>query len=193
MARALNQSYEEMVVKARQLFWTEGFQNITVDDLATHLEVSPTVLYNKYNKELLFIDALDSYISSLSNPILSQIENSEEGIETFRSFFYGLIDALLTKTFPRSCLMVNTVVELHNQQDRLNLKDVYSRYFGNMRKTYLVILERAVALKEIKHSEKVGVYADFLVGIIFGISVLYRVKTKEQLHKYIDGQLALIR
>ncbi|MFT6880898.1 MAG: TetR/AcrR family transcriptional repressor of nem operon [Psychromonas sp.] len=185
-------SYDEIVAKARGLFWTKGYQDITVNDLAECLEISPALFYRKYNKDMLFVAALDSYVVSLSDPILDQIRNSDQGIETFRGFYYGLIDALLSKTFPRSCFMVNTVVELHSHQERLSLTSVYNRYFGNMRDAYIAILKRAVELKEIKNANKVENYADFLVGILFGLSVLYKVKTKEELQKHVDQQLALV-
>lgn len=192
MIQEIDQSYDEMVSKARHLFWTKGYQNVGVNDLAKHLDISPSLIYKKYSKDMLFIASLDSYVVSLSDPILTQLREAEHGKETFRGFFYSLIDALLDKSFPRSCLMVNTVVELHDQQDRLNLTEVYSRYFGNMRKTYVAILNRAVELKEVKNAEKVEQYADFLVGVIFGLSILYKVKVKEELQKYVDQQIALV-
>lgn len=192
MRKAVVDNYEEMVEKARTYFWENGYQEVSIKELAEHLEVSQSVIYKKYTKEMLLVASLDSYVNTLSNPILSQIKNSTEGIETFREFFYGLVDALLTKTFPRSCLMVNTVVEMHDEQEKLNLTDVYNRYFGNMRSTYVAILNRAVEKKEIINTDKVEQYADFLVGIIFGISIVYKVKTETELKEYIDQQLALI-
>lgn len=192
MAKAIEQTQEDIVLKARHLFWTKGYQDIKVNDLAHCLEISPSLFYRKYGKDMLFVAALDSYVNTIANPILSQIRNSETGIETFRGFFYGLIEALFDKTFPRSCLMVNTVVELHDDQDRVDLTDVYNRYFGNVRASYLAILKRAVELNEIKRADKVEKYADFLTGVIFGLSVLYKVKTREELQKHVDQQLALI-
>jgi TetR/AcrR family transcriptional repressor of nem operon len=192
MAELLEQPYEEIVEKARHLFWTKGYQDITVGDLAEHLEISPSLFYKKYSKDMLFVAALDSYVVSLADPILLQIRNSGDGIEAFRGFFYSLIDALLNKTFPRSCLMVNTVVEMHDQREREDLREVYGRYFGNVRKTYIAILNRASELNEIKHSNKIELYADFLLGVIFGLSILYKIKSKEELRHHIDQQLRLI-
>lgn len=192
MEQIVEQTYEDIVEKSRHFFWTRGYQDINVNDLAEHLNISPSLFYKKYSKDMLFIASLDSYVISLSDPILNQIRNSDQGIETFRGFFFSLIDALLNKSFPRSCLMVNTVVELHNEQDRLNLKEVYAKYFGNMRETYLAILKRSVELKEIKNTQMVEKYADFLVGIIFGLSILYKVKSKAELREYVNQQLALI-
>lgn len=192
MAEVIDQPYNELVTKARLLFWTKGYQDVNVNDLADCLEMSPSKIYKKYSKDMLFVDALDSYVDSLANPILTQLRKSEQGMETFKDFFFGLIDALLNKTFPRSCLMVNTVVELHHAQDRLNLTEVYGRYFGNLRETYIVILNRAAELKELKEPEKVEKYADFLMGVIFGLSILYKVKTKEELQEHVLRQLALL-
>ncbi len=191
MTRTLNSSYPELVEKAQYLFWTKGYKSVTAEDLSQHLEVSLSTIYNKYTKDMLFMDALDSYVVSLSDPIMFEIRNSKKGMESLRGFFYMLIDALLDKTFPRSCLMVNTVVELRNEENRVS--DIYDRYFGNMRASYLVVLQRAIELEELKFPQKKEQYADFLVGIIFGISILYKVKTRDELRLYIDEQLSLVQ
>ena len=190
MPRTLDQSYPEIVDKARELFWIKGYKSVTADELADYLDVSKSIIYNKYTKDKLFVDALDSYIVSLSDPIMSNIRNSEKGLLSFKEFFYMLIDALLDKSFPRSCLMVNTVVELRHEDPRVS--DTYNRYFGTMRESYLVVLHRAAELGEVKHTDKIEEYADFLIGVIFGISILYKVKSREELQQYIDHQLSLI-
>jgi len=191
MARTLTNTYPELVQKAQHLFWEKGYKSVTAEDLSNHLNVSKNVIYNKYTKEMLFMDALDSYVVSLSDPIMEKIRNSQKGLQSLQEFFYMLIDALLDKTFPRSCLMVNTVVELRNEDSRVS--KIYERYFGNMRASYLAVLKRSVAQNEIKHNEHIEKYADFLVGIIFGISVLYKIKPKNELRRYIDEQLAMIK
>jgi TetR/AcrR family transcriptional repressor of nem operon len=190
MARTLSQSYPDLVVKAQQLFWVEGYKSVTPEDLAKHLDVSVSTIRNKYPKDMLFMDALDSYVTTLSDPIMKQIRESNEGLDSLRSFFYMLIDALLDKTFPRSCLMVNTVVELRNEDARVS--DVYDRYYGNMRESYKVVLNRSIELGEIKNPERIEQYADFIVGIIFGLSILYKIKPQEELKTYIDEQLSMI-
>lgn len=192
MTKLPDDSYSDIVTKARNLFWTRGYKDIKVNDLTECLEISPSLFYKKYSKDMLLIDSLESYVSDISNPILFQIQDSEHGIETFREFFYGLVDALITKTFPRSCLMVNTVVEMHNQQEKMELTDVYNRYFGNMKKTYITILKRSAEMGEIKRADKIEQYATFLVGIIFGMSILYKVKSRAELRLHIDQQLLLI-
>ena len=192
MSRTPPIRYEDLVTKARDFFWMRGYQSVTPDAIANHLGVSVSLIYNKYGKDMLFVDVVDSYIEAISNPILMEVRNSDKGLETFRDFFYGLIDAFIDKTFPGTCMVVNSVVEMHNVQDKQKLVDLYSRYFGNMKETYLVVLERAYTLGEIRDKSKLDQYADFLVGILFGLTVLYKCKSREELRQYLDAQIALI-
>lgn len=190
MSQTLNSSYNELVQKAQKLFWIQGYKGVSAKNLAQHLDVSTSTIYNKYTKEMLFIDALENYTVSLSDPVLSEIRNSEKGIESFREFFYMLIDALLNKSFPKSCLIVNTVVELRNEQNKVS--EIYEQYFTNMTNSYKMVLNRANDLDEIKHPERIDEYAEFLLGVIFSLSILYKIKPKEELYSYIDDQLSLI-
>lgn len=190
MPRTLNQSYPELVKKAQYLFWMKGFKAVSNDDLAKHLNVSKSTIYNKYTKDMLFMDALNDYVVKLSDPVLAEVRNSNKGMETFTDFFYMLIDGLLNKTFPKSCLMVNTVVELRNEQKQVT--EVYERYFGNMKASYKAALERAIAKNELKYPEKIDEYTEFLLGIIFGLAILYKTKTRDELRTHIGEQLSFI-
>ena len=138
MPQALNQTYDELVFKAQSLFWEQGYKGVNAKELADHLDVSTSTIYNKYTKDMLFIDSIEYYMNTYSDPFLSQLRASEEGMISLKNFFYALIEALLDKTFPRSCLMVNTVVEMRNEnQDVINL---YQRYFDALVNSYKVVI-----------------------------------------------------
>lgn len=186
MPRTLNYTYEELVQKAQHLFWVEGYKTVTPENLANHLGVSTSTIRNKFTKEMLFIDSLEDYINNCSDPVIDKIRYSTKGIEAFRDFFHMLFD----KTFPRSCYMANTVVELRNENEQIS--KLYERYFGNMREAYETVLKRAIKLDEIKYPERLQKYTDFMMGVIFGISILYKIKSREEMKLYIDEQLSLI-
>lgn len=190
MPQTLNQSYEQLVEKAQLLFWTLGYKGVKSKQLAEHLDVSASTIYNKYTKDMLFMDSIGYYTSNYSDPFLSQLRNTDGGLDSLKDFFYALIDALLDKTFPKSCLMVNTVVELRNTNE--DVVEVYKKYFGTLVDSYKIVLDKAIALGQIQHPEKKEEYAEFLLGIIFSMSILYKIKQKEELRQYIDEQLAFI-
>ncbi|MDG2449716.1 MAG: TetR/AcrR family transcriptional regulator [Saprospiraceae bacterium] len=190
MARVLNNSYEELVEKAQELFWLKGFKGVSVKELSEYLSISPSTIYNKYSKDDLFLDSLDYYTSNYSDPFLSQLRETTEGLDSLKYFFYTLIDALLDKTFPRSCLMVNTVVELRNEND--NVVKRYDDYMTVLEDSYKVVLEKAHALGQIKDRNKIDDYAQYLLGVIFSLSILYKLKPKEELRQYIDEEMSFI-
>ena len=102
-----------------------------------------------------------------------------------------LVNALEDKTFPRSCLMVNTVVELRNENKGVVRK--YDSYLLALKASYLVVLEKAVDLGQIRYPEKLNSYSEFLLGIIFSLSILYKLRSRKELYQFVDEQLSFIR
>lgn len=190
MPRVLNDTYEELVEKAQEIFWLKGFKGVSVKGLSEHLGVSQSVIYNKFSKDLLFLDSLNYYTSNYSDPFLKQLRETTDGLDSLREFFYALIDALLEKTFPKSCLMVNTVVELRNENKDVVKK--YDDYLRVLKDSYKVVLEKAYALGQIKERQKIDDYAEYLMGIIFSMSILYKIKPLNELRQYIDEELSFI-
>lgn len=191
MARVLNNTYDELVEKAQELFWLRGFNGVSVKGLSDHLNVSQSVIYNKYSKDQFFLDSLNYYTSNYSDPFLKQLRETTEGLDSLRDFFYALIDALLDKTFPKSCLMVNTIVELRNENEDVVQK--YDDYMRVLKDSYMVVLEKAYKLGQFKNRSKINDYADYLLGVIFSLSILYKIKPKEELRQYIVEELSFIR
>lgn len=191
MPKTLDNSYEELVEKAQEIFWLKGYKGVSVKGLSNHLNVSQSVIYNKYTKDLLFLASLDYYTSTYSDPFLKNLRESEHGIESLRLFFYAVIEALLDKTFPKSCLMVNTVVELRDENQDVVRR--YDDYLEALKMSYIVVLEKAYDLGQIIHKQRIERYADFILGIIFSLSVLYKIKPMDDLKKFVDGQLAFLK
>jgi len=190
MPRVLNNTYEELVEKAQEIFWVNGFKGVSIKGLSEHLGVSQSVIYNKFSKDLLFLDSLNYYTSNYSDPFLSQLRETTEGLDSLKDFFYALIDALLDKTFPKSCLMVNTIVELRNENEDVVKK--YDNYLRVLKDSYKVVLEKAHKLGQIKERQKIDDYAEFLLGVIFSLSILYKIKPIEELRQYIDEELSFL-
>lgn len=191
MSRELNASYEELVDKAKMIFWNDGYKSVSHDVLAERLGVSTSTVYNKFGKERLFIDGLNAYVQGVSDPALKMMRDSEEGLEAFRTLFYSLIDALYDGLFPRNCLMVNTVLEFRDEVEEIN--EIYDTYFANLRQSYTQKLERAFDLGEIESKSKIPAYVELFFGAIFALSVLQKVKTPEELKTFFDIQLSLVK
>jgi len=86
--------------------------------------------------------------------------------------------------------MVNTVVELRNENKDVVKK--YDDYLRVLKDSYKVVLEKAYALGQIKERQKIDDYAEYLMGIIFSMSILYKIKPLEELRQYIDEEMSFI-
>lgn len=192
MARLPNITFDDLVIKARPFFWLNGYHGVTTEKLAEHLEISPSVLYKKYDKDMIFMGALKSYIDTFTNPFLLGLKETEEGIETFREAFYGLANVFIDKTFPRSCMLVNSIVEMHDSSTKQKVAQLYKQFMDSMKESFTVVLEKAYQLGEIRDASKIEQYAIFLSSTTFELTILYKCKSKEELRVYIDEQLALL-
>ena len=192
MARLPNIAFEDIVVKARPYFWLKGYHGVTTEALAEHLEISPSVLYKKYDKDMIFIGALESYIDTFTNPFLLGLKDTKEGIETFRKAFYGLANAFVDKDFPRSCMLVNSIVEMHDNSNKQKVTELYVHFMDSMKESFTIVLKKAYELGEISDVSKIEEYATFLSSTTFELTILYKCKSKEELRLYIDQQLALL-
>ena len=139
---------------------------------------------------MIFMDTVKSYMSDLSDPFLDELRAANEGISDLRKFFYMVVDSLLDKQFPRSCYMMNTVMEMRTEEQKV--ADLYNRYITNMQDAYKTVLKRAVERGELKSVDKLDEYAEHISGLIFSLSVLYKVKSRKELKEIVDYQLALM-
>ena len=84
MPKSLNSSYDQLVEKAQEIFWLKGFKGISVKDLSSELDISQNVLYNKYSKDMLFLDSLNYYTNNYSDPFLKQLRQTTEGLDSLK-------------------------------------------------------------------------------------------------------------
>jgi len=86
--------------------------------------------------------------------------------------------------------MVNTVVELRNENEEVSIRD--KRYLDSLLHSYLVVLDKAIAHGQIRQPEKKEDYGKFLLGMIFSLAILYKVRDRQSLYDYVDEQLSLL-
>ena len=190
MPKVINSQDPEFKTKSMLLFWSKGYNSVSPEDLSEHLEMSVSTVYNKLGKDLLFVDALQHYVSSEGDPTMESLRNAPDGREALKRIFYPLVDVLKDGTLPSSCFMINTVVELKTQMPEVNR--VYEYYFNLLDRSFKEVLERMHRLGEIESLERVPEYVQFLQSMAFGLSSLHKIKSKQELYEHVDEQLSLL-
>ncbi len=175
---------EEVLERAMRTFWAKGYRDTSVEDLVAATGVRAGSLYNAFpgGKHALFLAALERY-SRLVVPVkLGELAGDAAGVPEIRAYFDGLVADLTTREGRAGCLMVNSAVELANDDS-----DVARAVTAHMRR-----LERN-ATRALRNA---GVpdpeaRARLLVATAFGLMVVGKTGASEEvLTAIVDSALA---
>lgn len=99
--------------KAMQLFWRQGYEATSVDDLVHAMGVNRASLYATFgDKRSLFLKALDRYLDSVLEPRLAALDKAVSAVAGLRALLGELIAFAVGDPQRRGCLAVNTACEL---------------------------------------------------------------------------------
>ncbi len=123
MARPQQFDYQQVLHEAMQLFWLKGYANTSIKDLTQVTGLQPGSLYGAFkNKQGLFIEALDNYFDNVYSEVSRILLSEEDGLKRIRQFFEYVIRQMENDEATKSCLMVNTLLELPANDEIISQK-----------------------------------------------------------------------
>jgi TetR/AcrR family transcriptional repressor of nem operon len=112
---ARNKAFDETQVldKAVEIFWSQGYNCTSANDLVNTLGLSRSSLYDTYgDKHALFVQALKRYKQELGGKLIEMIEQTEDVKATITEILQMIVEQDRSAINPKGCFMVNTAVEL---------------------------------------------------------------------------------
>ena len=106
--------FDETVVleAAMNCFWTRGFEQTSVRDLAERMGITGASLYNAFgDKRSLYRQALSHYLEQTVRDRVARLENLSPAL-AIRTFFDEIIERSLDDAQHRGCMLVNAALEL---------------------------------------------------------------------------------
>jgi TetR/AcrR family transcriptional repressor of nem operon len=121
MARPRQFDPEQVLERSMHEFWRRGYRDTSVDNLVEATGVQPGSLYNAFRggKRQLFIGSLDRYSALIVPEKLGALELPGASLAEVRAYFDGLVSDLMTPEGRAGCLMVNTAIELANEDSEV--------------------------------------------------------------------------
>lgn len=159
--------------KAMMVFWHKGYISTSIDDLVEATGVSRYGLYGEFgNKRELFLACLDHYQGTAVDGLFSIVEQPEAGLREIKFYFENIIDAYSQPQGKLGCLMCNSATEIapHDKGVEKKINSAMRRLTSG----FAAALENANNRGELKTGSNVQQTADFLTGILLGISVMAR-------------------
>lgn len=111
MARSKEFDIDEVLEKAMHLFWQQGYEKTSMQDLVAGMGIHKRSMYDTFgDKHTLYMRAVRRYALEVLEQ-LKQRSGSQPSVKlAIRSFFEIAIRG--SEEHPKGCLMVNTAVEL---------------------------------------------------------------------------------
>jgi AcrR family transcriptional regulator len=115
---------EEALQKAMRLFWSRGYDAISMADLRAELGITQASLYAAFgSKEQLFREAVDLYRQTAGFSTTDALEKGINAREAIHAMLQAAVDAFSAPGAPGGCLLIlgatNCAVENKVVQDHL--------------------------------------------------------------------------
>lgn len=154
---------------ALEMFWRQGFEATTVEQITQRTGVNGSSLFAAYgNKNGLFLAALERYRFEVGTR-LAALEHGERGLDDLVAFVRWLAGINTSGHRPLGCLMVNTMVEFGTSEPAVT--EQVGLYRQQLTDAIQATLVRASRLGEIPEST-VAVRTQLARAGLFGALVI---------------------
>lgn len=113
---------EKVLEKARELFWTRGYEATSLDQLLEAMGLGKSSFYHAFgSKKELFEKIMDRFVNDTIHRLAADLPIHPHPIERIREFFRGIASSP-SHLHRKGCFMGNTVVELINTEHSLSAR-----------------------------------------------------------------------
>lgn len=104
---------DDILEKAMNLFWQQGYTATSMAELEKTLGINKFSIYNSFgNKHSLFLQSLDHYHNQRFSLMLMSLTQNITGLSNIQQFFDTLLMVLKCQTTKIGCFVTNTSLEL---------------------------------------------------------------------------------
>lgn len=191
MARSKEFDEEVALDKAMTVFWRQGFEKTSIQDLVDQMGIHRRSLYDTFgDKHALFVQTLERYESLIASQIRKQITDEMTTIESIRKIFELAIYS--DSSYPKGCLMVNTAVELSLLDNEVSQR--IKSAFKQTENLIADLLIRGQARGEVSSSFDSSELARYIHNALIGVRVFVKTTSDPQeLESTIDLTLSILK
>jgi TetR/AcrR family transcriptional regulator, transcriptional repressor for nem operon len=174
VARPRSFEREEVVAKALAVFWRQGYQATSVQDMVAATGLNRGSLYDTFgDKHGLFLEVVEHYRAHVSARRLARLEEPGPARQKIATFFSDMVAFSLGEGRLLGCLMTNSAVELapHDRDTRLAV----AANMAAMEAAFRRVLTRAKKSGELAADKSPADLARFLTATANGLRVMAKV------------------
>jgi TetR/AcrR family transcriptional regulator, transcriptional repressor for nem operon len=200
MPRPRSKSRDDLISSAMGVFWQNGFNATSIEDLVVASGVGRGAIYSDFGgKEELFLACLEAYRARIADPAMQLLTSGSNGLKSIEAYFDYFIALHEKRGMPGpGCFIANTMTELApHHADALRIVNDHS---SELKSAFASSLEQATGPRGNQIGEvEISEIAEFLVTSSQGLwsygksisDVLILTRFKDTLLKLLSFRLGL--
>lgn len=164
---------EQALLKARDLFWRQGYEGTSMSDLVAELGIASARIYKAFgSKELLFREAIASY-ESHEGGFADRAFGEESSVHVAIKRLLDDAVALYSRTdLPQGCMVVSSAASVSDENS--GIKDWLAEHRLQRTQGMIDRLRTAVATGELPPETDADALGDYFAAFLHGLSVQAR-------------------
>ena len=190
MARSKEFDVNQVLRKAMELFWQQGYEKTSMQELVDYMGIHRRSIYDTFgDKRTLFLSALSHYEELITSETKKRVDSKllvKQGIrEVFNMIIYPDLN------LPKGCLSVNAAVELSLLDEEIATK--IAEMFTKTEALFYELLKHGQKNGEISKNHDPEVLSLFLHNSLVGLRVLVKIEAdKKKLESIVDMTLSVL-
>ena len=166
---------EQVLDKAMGLFWKQGYEGTSIEDLVQYMGLGRGSLYDTFgDKHALYLAALSQYLAKYQAQAVEFLEQTGRLSEILERFFQAFIEELVSDPARRGCFLVNASVEMAPHDPEVNT--IVQSALQEIEEGFYRLLIKAQVAGDLSWTQDPHQLAHFLSGVLVSIRVLARAK-----------------
>lgn len=182
----------EVLTKAMNLFWKQGYSSTSVRDLVSHLGINRASLYDTFgDKEQLFKKSFELYRKTSMEGLTLFFQSQPNVRDGFSKLFNIAIEEAILDKDRKGCFVVNITTELiPNDESLLKVLESNKRDIENLFYEYL---KKGKEKGQLKDSKDLKSISSLFYTLYSGIKVVSKIETnKKELTNSVNLALSLL-
>jgi TetR/AcrR family transcriptional repressor of nem operon len=161
---------EEVLERAMAIFWRNGYQATSIQDLVDATGVNRGSIYTTFgDKRRFFLLVLERYAEQFGKPMMAEL-NGPDPRQAIEQMFQSIIRRTADSRWPRGCLFTNTSLECPGAGDDIGRK--IAEMLGQQESAIYRVLRRAQIEGSLDAAQDARELARFFVGVAQGLNVV---------------------
>lgn len=192
MPRTKQYNKDDVIERAMDLFWKQGFHATSMQDLVKHVGLNRSSLYESFeNKKDLFDQALDAYCRNNQESVINLLSNETSAKVGIRKLLESSIVCIIKDDDKKGCFVVNSTTELIPGDESLLKNLAQNREL--FEKVFYEFLLRGQKNGEISQDKDIKNLAGLIYTLFSGFSVIAKLdKSSKKLISQIDLIIELL-